>query len=167
MGKSQRQKRKAQKQSVTFSLQKFHQPPELWPNKYYYIAECQSGLKHQDCNWSCTFKSIPTGGTKEFYICSASGEKLEKWDETYYYDRTPTKFRWTWVTPRPSYGYSSFASYPGIPWGGWIVERGDPLFRNHQEKEDWLDYVARHPGKEARIRNPLGHYPRGHENPIF
>ena len=167
MGKSQRQRRRQQKQSVTFSLQKFHQPPPLRPTEYYYIAECQSSFKHRDCNHFCEFKSIPTGGTKEFYICSASGEKLEKWDETYYYDGTPTKFRRTWVTPRPSYGYQTHASYPGIPWGGWIVERGDPLFRNHQEKEDWLDYVERHPGTEARIRNPLGQYTKVHENPTF
>ena len=92
---------------------------------------------------------------------------MEKWDKTYYYDWTPTKFRRTWVTPRPSYRYGFTVSYPGIPWGSWIEERGDPLFRNHQEKEDWLDYVERHPGTEARIRNPLGQYPRVHVNPTF
>jgi hypothetical protein len=27
---------------------------------------------------------VPTGGIKEFYICTASGEKVEKWQERYY-----------------------------------------------------------------------------------
>jgi hypothetical protein len=168
MGKSQRQRRRGNKPGkVTFSLKEFHTPPPLKPNQYLYQSVCSAPCPSVNtCLSYCEPISVPTGGIKEFYICTASGEKVEKWQERYYLNHTPTKYTRVWVTPRPSYRYRGPVAYPGVPWGGYVVTRGDGAFHSYEDLEIWEDYCHIHPEERRGYRNPLKSIPCVQENAL-
>jgi len=139
MGKGQRQHKNA-----TFSLQEFHKAPPLAGNKYLYVAECFPQCGKRDCSNSCTFNSIPLGGIKEFYICTATGLKIQKWTETFSFDGTPNTYKKVWQAPQSVYNFHNLSdTIPEAPNNGYFQYTPQTCPRLAENKRVWREYVKR------------------------
>jgi len=139
MGKGQRKHKQ-----ITFSLREFHEAPPLAGNKYLYVAECFPKCGKRDCSDSCTFNSIPLGGIKEFYICTAAGLKIQKWAETFSFDGTPNTYKKVWQAPPPVCSFKNLSdTIPEAPNNGYFQYTPQPCPRLAEQKRVWRDYVTR------------------------
>jgi len=140
MGKNQRRQHK----QVKFSIHDFHQAPPLAGNKYLYVSECFPKCGKRDCSDSCTFNSIPLGGIKEFYICTRTGLKIQKWTETFSFDGTPNTFKKIWQAPPSVYNWNqNNDTIPEAPFEGWFQYTLQPCPQLQERKRVWKDYVTR------------------------